>query len=419
MAQEGPMAHAGTPPLRSPSPAGCPSVRTTAGPWPPSSPPCTTATGAWWSTPSAQRRPARSPPCWRLRSLLHGADPVRLMAGAWVDGASLDAMRERSDASPLSGDALRSLADHLLGVGAVPDDPTLGQATPIRISMALASLGGLGYRIRSLESGAEILANTYVDWFTVEVDPATPADRFRELTEPALASSANPLGFPAVRYQRTANELEQYRENGIVWVPDDGWFWYTDRGTVENEPLGRTIDVVQASRPGRPLPGERRYLLITRSRPWPAKGGSGGATACPSGPRRCSARSRSSPPRPSTTTCGAWRRSTAGVVWTNQLVDLLGDAIATLDGDARRSLEDALVPRLRRLSEQSPTTRPPSRAGSRAKRANCPTPSAPCSRPCCARPRACRARAACTSTSCPRWPGPVSRLRRPGAAAGR
>ena len=58
--------------------------------------------------------------------------------------------------------------------------------------------------------------------------------------ERAIASGSNAMGFPAKRINRQA-DAAAYAAAGLEGFTD--WFWYTDGGTTDNEPLGRTIDL--------------------------------------------------------------------------------------------------------------------------------------------------------------------------------
>jgi hypothetical protein len=58
----------------------------------------------------------------------------------------------------------------------------------------------------------------------------------------ALASGANPLGFPPRVLNRGADE-RGYADHGIDNFPASKAYWYTDGGTLDNEPIGRTLDI--------------------------------------------------------------------------------------------------------------------------------------------------------------------------------
>ena len=186
------------------------------------------------------------------RALLRGADPVGLMTKAWVEADSLGALRSHDTRSVLDPEPLRVLAaDLLAATGSVPDGApaTRRQTDPVRLSMALASLGGLAYRLPSLDSSQPwVNALTHLDWWnhTFGAD-----DDFGLAVDPALASAANALGFPPSRLDRSADRA-QYEANHVIAPPvrpdrprDEQWMvWYTDGGTLDNQPFGRAIDLV-------------------------------------------------------------------------------------------------------------------------------------------------------------------------------
>ena len=66
------------------------------------------------------------------------------------------------------------------------------------------------------------------------------------------------MGFPPLRLNRKSHEQE-YIDAGLEGFPADGEFWYTDGGTVNNEPLGRSIDLAGGVTSG---DDERVHLLI-------------------------------------------------------------------------------------------------------------------------------------------------------------
>jgi Patatin-like phospholipase len=206
------------------------------------------------------------------RCLLRGADPVALMTAAWVDADGLEAMRTHDVSSPLSPEVLSGLATALLGEGGVPDGP-VHQPEAIRISMTLASLGGLSYQVASLERGTAVDAGTFLDWYDVTLEAASGPEAYVRAAEPALASAANALGFPPRLLDRSADE-GAYRNAGILNFPATGRFWYSDGGTIDNEPLGRTIEMTTGAEAGAGAgQGERLLLLIHPDPPVPTRGG--------------------------------------------------------------------------------------------------------------------------------------------------
>ncbi len=201
------------------------------------------------------------------RALLEGLDPVYVMSESWVKRDSLGALMTRDPHAPLSVEALRRSAVELLDPGAIHAGRPK-QECPIEIHMALACLRGLDYRLARLR-GEPIDATTYLDWgeFTLH-----PGQSVREYTTPsgasavdfALASGANALGFPPRRLNRLVrdSDREMVARGEITNLPPDwaGWLWYTDGGTIENEPLGRTLHLANdIDRDGR---GRRLHVLV-------------------------------------------------------------------------------------------------------------------------------------------------------------
>ena len=192
------------------------------------------------------------------RSLLGGVDPVRLLAAAWVENVSFNAMKTRSTRAPLSSEALAIMAKKVLGPDGVPSNPTLTrQSEPVRLSMALTSLAGLTYNVPDLSRNTVVQASTYSDWRTLTLTRTISTEDYVNYAEAAIASGANAIGFPAKRLNRLPDK-QQYVDAGLQGFPDDGEFWYTDGGTVDNEPLGRTIDLAEDIGSD----DDRLYLLI-------------------------------------------------------------------------------------------------------------------------------------------------------------
>jgi len=170
------------------------------------------------------------------RCLLRGADPVDLMADAWVTLPSLGNLKTNEPTSPLSMEALRDQSRSLLSAEGAPDGAPV-QQEPVRLSMALASLGGLTYRIASVEGHTPVEAVTHLDWFEASFGPAEGPDAYLAAVDGALASAANAIGFLPIGIDRSG---VSYQAAGLE---NPGWVWYTDGGTVDNEPLGRAIDL--------------------------------------------------------------------------------------------------------------------------------------------------------------------------------
>ena len=177
------------------------------------------------------------------RALARGADPIELMTKAWVDLDALSDMVTHDTAAPLSSQSLTVMAEKLLGANGVSDGPQdRRQVEPVRLSMVLASLSGLSYRLASLERDTPLDASTYVDWYRAEITGDTSPAGYLTHAEAAIASGSNAIGFPPKLLDRSADEAT-YLAAGILNFPRSGEYWYTDRGTIDNEPLGRTIDL--------------------------------------------------------------------------------------------------------------------------------------------------------------------------------
>lgn len=184
------------------------------------------------------------------RSLLNGLDPEYVMHESWVRRDSLERMRTRDPHALLSVEALRRDASDLLQPPAeFSGSPVQRQA--IKIHMSLACLRGLTYRLARLH-GEPIESTTYLDWGTFTLTPGATLDEYLQPTgasplDFALASGANALGFPPAPLDRTLREEDQKQlaRGEIIDLPDpwSGWLWHTDGGTIENQPLGRALDL--------------------------------------------------------------------------------------------------------------------------------------------------------------------------------
>lgn len=193
------------------------------------------------------------------QTLLCAKDPITMMHTAWVERASFEAMRERRNDYPLNQDALTKIAHGVLDLDAPSTvKGARRQQEPIQISLSLTSLAGLTYDLSDPtgdESGNSLLVSTFQDWYSPTLDADT--HDWDTHAEVAIASGANAMGFPAKRINRKGDKAT-YEAAGLQGFPDDGNFWYTDGGTTNNEPMGRTIDLAQ--RIGSDDP--RLFLLI-------------------------------------------------------------------------------------------------------------------------------------------------------------
>lgn len=190
-------------------------------------------------------------------SLLRGADALEAMTKAWVELDDLAVMFDRHAKSPLSSDALTNIANAIFGDGGVADGGAGGQRAPIQLSMTLASLAGLTYKVPGISASSQVKASTFLDWTSTELNPRHDRATYLRLSEAAIASGSNAIGFLPKSLNR-GSDWQAYKDAGLVGFPADGTFWYTDGGTVDNEPLGRTIDMAQAV----PTNDPRAFLLV-------------------------------------------------------------------------------------------------------------------------------------------------------------
>lgn len=199
------------------------------------------------------------------RTLLEGHDPRAVMSGAWVERDSIGTLLAHDEDAPLSIEALRATAHELLDPQG-PVDPA-HQSEPVRLSYTLACLRGLEYRLPRLGRDP-VFATTYVDRFEHSL---AAGDGLDSLTTPegaspldaALASAANAMGFPPYLLDRSA-VWDQYLHEGVHNLPPDPnrSLWFTDGGTLDNEPLGRTLDLTNAVDADAERPCQRLHLLI-------------------------------------------------------------------------------------------------------------------------------------------------------------
>jgi predicted acylesterase/phospholipase RssA len=182
------------------------------------------------------------------RAALEGLDPIWVMKEAWVDRADIRRMRTRDPHSPLSTEVLKGVAKELLDEN-LEHRVARPQPGEVRLRMALACLQGLDYHLVKLDRKTKVEATTYLDWADYRLTTGsldqyvTPAGA--SAVEAALASSANAIGFPPKLLNRKlrAEDCEAISTSAVRNIPKDGWLWYTDGGTLDNEPLGRTLEL--------------------------------------------------------------------------------------------------------------------------------------------------------------------------------
>ncbi|MFZ0383168.1 MAG: patatin-like phospholipase family protein [Solirubrobacteraceae bacterium] len=192
------------------------------------------------------------------KGLLTHADPVQIMYTAWVEAASLGRMKAAgATEAPLSMAQIRTTAEQLLGELAATGDGA-PQRTPIRVEFALGALRGLNYTFRRL-GRPPIAATSYMDWYRCEFSAASDPATYCDAISPAFASGAHALAFPAELLVREIDR-SKYERNGVNNFPKTGALWYTDGGTIDNQPLGRALDMTDEL--DRSLDGCRLHLVI-------------------------------------------------------------------------------------------------------------------------------------------------------------
>jgi predicted acylesterase/phospholipase RssA len=197
------------------------------------------------------------------RTILEGLDPVDVMSRAWVEIPTLDDMRTRGFDAPLSLEEIRSRTVELLSLDG---DPEIAQPSPITLNLALGCLRGFQYRIGRL-GGPPLPATTYLDWGEVTLKSGMPPVAYElpvdaSVVQFAAASGATAVAFAPVGIDRK-NDRETYAANQVENFPASGWLWYTDGGTLDNEPLGRALDMTNALDESDDRDFIRLHLLIS------------------------------------------------------------------------------------------------------------------------------------------------------------
>ncbi len=211
------------------------------------------------------------------RVLLAGDDPVAVFREAWVTAPSLPALRGTGPWAPLSLRPARAVAHRLVFAPSQPM-PRSPQTSPVTLNLALGCLRGFTQEIppagAATDPSQPLLAASYLDWSSYELSdipdgPGNPEERWTQAIDAAIASASHPLAFRARKLDRTALRAE-YLANGIINLPADSEelrLWYTDGGLLDNEPLGRCVDLVGA-RDAAQIPS-RLVMLLRSSARWP------------------------------------------------------------------------------------------------------------------------------------------------------
>jgi hypothetical protein len=109
--------------------------------------------------------------------------------------------------------------------------------------MALGALRGFSYEIASFTGGPPIEATTYIDWAEATLSPGDPVETYVGHIDSALASGAHAAAFLPVRLDRSALRDVYVSGHGVKNFPASGNLWYTDGGTIDNQPLGRCLGI--------------------------------------------------------------------------------------------------------------------------------------------------------------------------------
>ncbi len=198
------------------------------------------------------------------RSLLEGVDPLRLLASAWVEDASLRAMEADVADPPLLSDALTAVAATLFGPGNTAGAPSSArQEEPVRLSMALGSLGGPTWDPLAQSS-------TPPDWYIVTLTNTAMPYEYLAYADAAIAAGSNAIRPPA-RAREPLDPAQRREEPGLLSLPGDGLFWYTVGGAVDNEALDRTIELAEEIESD----DDRLYLVIDPDPAFPSRAPSG------------------------------------------------------------------------------------------------------------------------------------------------
>lgn len=205
------------------------------------------------------------------QTLLRGLNPVAAMRASWVELPSRQNLAWHEMQSPLSSTVLSDAAKGLLTQGTLPAGAAK-QPDPVDVSVTMTSLGGSTYKIAALMRKTPVTATSYLDWGTFTFGATTTDAEYLAAAEFALASAANAFGFPPKLVERSENDVKEMVANGVIdALPSHGPMsrWYTDGGTVDDEPFGRLLDIVRDDDPR----AYRLLLMVHPSYDPPAKPG--------------------------------------------------------------------------------------------------------------------------------------------------
>ncbi len=196
------------------------------------------------------------------RALLEGIDPVALLTSGWAEHRSPEAAVGPPD-STLQPEALAAMATILFGPNRMPSGPAhRRQKEPIWLSLALKISSGptcdAPDRIRDNEIS--------VDWYIVTLTATTTPQEYFAYADAGIAAGSHAVG-SAANPQDQPGEERQCEGTGLLGLPEDGPFWYTDGGTVDNQPLNRAIDLAENVASD----DERLYVVVTPDPAFPTR----------------------------------------------------------------------------------------------------------------------------------------------------
>jgi hypothetical protein len=177
----------------------------------------------------------------------------------WVDKTDMDILLKGGSIDgrprgPLSPKDLLAWASGQLAAG---DGPI--QEGEIYLVMSIANLRGLTYRMAMHGRDEAVRADTYRDAKVFVMTSASSREDWLQAMNVAAASSAHAFAFSAVRLDRHKQEYPPE----IDWPDGTVSFWYTDGGTVYNEPFGMALDAVYSPRDLSPELEEDRGMKDT------------------------------------------------------------------------------------------------------------------------------------------------------------
>lgn len=196
-------------------------------------------------------------------ALIAGPQSDADIAEFWVRQASIGELlksRRRSGQArgPLSTERLERWAERVLRA------PAPAAAEPIAFVATLANLRGVRYGIAQAR-GRTVEADTFRDAKAFLL--STPEDCLAAIPA-AVASAAHAFAFPPILLHRSKDE---YPPN--VKLDEDEaarGFWYTDGGTVYNQPLGFALEAAfnpEELRLERPVSDDPRLVLLVHPNP--------------------------------------------------------------------------------------------------------------------------------------------------------